>query len=117
MNKKHGKRPISASTPETIDIQRLIDAFHRYDPSNSASKRITVQGPGSRSGHSGPPGTITMLEFERGLLAIGVDITEVELAEVVTDLQIEHNGRVRYDGKGIVMSVETVYYDVDVCRV
>lgn len=59
-----------------------------------------------------PSGTVSSVEFERALLSLGVDMTEDQLAELITDLEIETHGRVHYQGKTFsVASAFDVVYD------
>lgn len=77
-----------------LNLAPLQTAFRRYDPAHSTLPK----GKGSSGRPAAAAGTVSVLEFERALLAVGVDITEEELAEVVTDLRIEQDGRVKYAG-------------------
>ena len=98
------KRAVGASKARTtskalagpVDVASLKTAFQRYDP---GIRKASLGSKQRGSAVDTDAGTVSMLEFERALISIGVAISEGELAEVVTDLNIENSGRVRYEGK------------------
>ena len=89
-------RTTSKALAGPVDVASLKTAFQRYDP---GIRKASLGSKQRGSAVDTDAGTVSMLEFERALISIGVAISEGELAEVVTDLNIENSGRVRYEGK------------------
>jgi hypothetical protein len=104
----------SHPTPRQIEahIGELMAALQRYDPAhrrNSESRSVVSLHPDRSTALAG---TVSMLEFERALLALGVRVNAHDIAEVVTDLGIERDGRVTYAGT----SRTTLLVEPPLCR-
>jgi hypothetical protein len=95
----------SPSRTSKLDVGPLVSAFQRYDPQFKRKPTTRLSAAGLRDVE--PNGTVSSVEFERALLGLGVEMTEDQLAELITDLEIETDGRVHYQGVPHSMPVLT----------
>lgn len=86
-----------------VDGSKLLAALQKYDPGLKPTKtKLRV---GGKQVKQAPTGVISVVDFERGLLSLGVDITPEEMIEVLTDLGLEADGKVRYQGKLLLFAI------------